>query len=333
MRRPPRLDRRRLDTRMGRWRFRKPCVILNPRAASGKAARRWPELRPLIETALGPVDVSFTQAPNHASELARHAIRDGSELVVAVGGDGTFNEVLNGYLADGIPVNPASSLALCPLGTGGDFRRSAGIPTLPHDAVEAIASAPTRRIDACRVQLSKADGSSVERFFVNVTSFGMGGEVSVAAKNCWLTPVNGRAAFLWATVLTFLRYRAKPVRLTLDGAMADSDVRVMQVAFGNGLYQGGGMNVCPLARLDSGSIDVTVIEEISLLNFLMSLRLLYSDKIYTHPKAHHYRVREAFATSPESVLAEVDGEAVGGLPFAAEVLPGAVSLAGAAVPA
>lgn len=331
--RPPRLDSGRLDPHMGRWRFHKPCVILNPRAASGKAARSWPELRPVVESALGPVDVRFTEAPDHATELARHAIRDGSELVVAVGGDGTFNEVLNGYLADGKPVNPAVSLALCPLGTGGDFRRSAGIPTLPHEAVEAIASKPTRQIDACRVQLSTADGSSVERCFVNVTSFGMGGEVSVAAKNCWLTSVNGKAAFLWATVLTFLRYRAKPVRLILDGAKAQVDVRVMQVAFGNGPYQGGGMNVCPLAKLDSGSIDVTVIEEISLLNFLLSLRLLYSGRVYTHPRVHHYRVTSALATSPEWVLAEVDGEALGGLPFSAEVLPGAVSIAGATVPA
>ena len=333
MRSPPRLDRGGIDRRMSGWRFRKPCVILNPRAASGKAARRWPALKPMVEEALGPVDVRFTKAPDHATELARLAIRDGSDLIIAVGGDGTFNEIVNGYLEDGQPANPDSSLALCPLGTGGDFRRSAGIPTSPQEAVEAIASRPIRRIDACRVQLSAADGSSVDRHFVNVTSFGMGGEVSVAAKNCWLTSVNGRAAFLWATVLTFLRYRAKPVRLTLDGASASSDVRVMQVAFGNGPYHGGGMNICPLARLDSGSLDVTVIEEISLLNFLLSLRLLYSGKIYTHPKSHHYRVKRAMASSPNRVLAEVDGEAVGGLPFAVEVLPGAVSIAGTSVPA
>ena len=332
MRWAPGLDRGGLNRRMGSWRFRKPCVVLNPRAASGKAVRRWPELRPIVEAALGPVDVRFTQAPDHATELAREAILDGSELIVAVGGDGTFNEVVNGYLEDGKPVNPTTSLALCPLGTGGDFRRSAGIPPLPHEAVDAIANKPTRRIDACRVQLAAGDGSSVERYFVNVTSFGMGGEVSVAAKNCWLTSVNGKAAFLWSTVLTFLRYRAKPVRLTLDGARADSDVRVMQVAFGNGPYQGGGMNICPLAQLDSGSLDVTVIEEISLLNFLLALPMLYSGKIYLHPKSRHYRVQRALATSPESVLAEVDGEAIGGLPFEAEVLPRAVSIAGTAVP-
>lgn len=317
---------------MGSRRFRQPSVILNPRAASGKAGRRWPALRPVLESALGPVDARFTQGPNHASQLARDALGDGSDLVVVVGGDGTLNEVVNGYLSDGEPVAPGASIALCPLGTGGDFRRSARIPRSPQEAVKAIAIAPLRRIDACRVRLQTPDGSDVERYVLNVASFGMGGEVSVAAKQSLLTSVNGRAAFLWATVLTFLRYRPKAVRMTLDGVTAGEDMRVMQVAVGNGLYHGGGMNVCPLARLDSGFLEVTVIEEISLLNFLMSLPLLYSGKLYTHPRCHHHRVKQAAATSPVRVLAEADGEAVGRLPFSVEVLPGKVSIAGIEAP-
>lgn len=317
---------------MGARKFRQPCVILNPRAASGAAARRWPALRPRIEATLGSVVVRFTERPSHATQLAREALRGGSDLVVAVGGDGTLNEVVNGYFSDGRPVNPDAALALCPLGTGGDFRRSAGIPTSPEEAVKAIVAEPVRRIDACRVGLAAADGSALERYVLNVASFGMGGEVSVRAKQSILAAVNGRAAFLWATVLTFLRFRAKTVRLALDGVKAESDTRVMQVAVGNGRFQGGGMDVCPLAKLDSGFLEVTVIEEIGLLTFLLALPLLYSGRIYTHPKCRHHRVRKAAATSPDRVLAEADGEAVGALPFSVEVLPGAVSIAGIGAP-
>lgn len=331
MRSPTRLDGALVDQMTGP-RFRRPCVILNPRAASGKAGSRWPALRPWFEAALGPVDIRFTRAPDHATTLARDALRHGSELVVAVGGDGTFNEVVNGYLEGDRPVNPGAALALCPLGTGGDFRRSAGIPPSPREAIAAIATGTTRQIDACRVQLSTPDGTSVERYYINVTSFGMGGEVSVSAKTCWLAPINGRLAFLWATVVTFLRYRAKRVVLALDGKQGRREIRVMQVAVGNGPFQGGGMNVCPLASLDSGYVDVTVIEEVSLLNFLMSLPLLYSGRIYSHPKCKHFRVRNVRATSPDAVLAEVDGEAVGGLPFRCQVLPGAVLIAGSCAP-
>ncbi len=316
---------------VGGRRFGRPCAILNPRAASGRAGRRWPGLRPIFEAVLGPVDVRFTEAPNHATALAREAIRNGAELVVAVGGDGTFNEVVNGYLSRGSPINPNASLGLCPLGTGGDFKISARIPASPQEAVKAIASNPLRKFDACQVRLAGPDGATVERCFANVTSFGMGGVVSLAAKSNFLTAVDGRAAFLWATAVTFFRFRPTQVRLNLDGEVPGRHVRVLQVAIGNGSHQGGGMNMCPLAELDSGHIDVTVIEQTSIPSFLRSIPLLYSGKIYSHPKCRHYRVRAVEATSDDPVLAEVDGEAIGQLPLAAKVLPGVLSVAGTGI--
>ena len=313
---------------MSERRFRKPCVIVNPKAASGKALRRWLGLQPVFETNVGPADVRITDAPNHATELAREAIRGGADLVVAVGGDGTFNEVVNGYLEKGAPLDPHASLAICPLGTGGDFRRSARIPDSPVKAIERIASLPLRKIDACEIAYSTSSGTTAERYFANVTSFGMGGEVSVAAKRNFLTAISGRAAFLWATALTFFRYRAKDVRLAFDGEPEAWDYRVIQVSVGNGSHQGGGMRVCPLARVDSGTIEVTVIEDTRTLDFLRSLPLLYSGKVYSHPKCHRIEARSMVAVSKETVLIEVDGEAVGQLPVAIAVLPGALSLAG-----
>ena len=308
--------------------FRKPCLILNPKAGSGRAQRAWHGLRPLLKDALGHVELRLTEAPNHATELTREALAGGADLVIATGGDGTVNEVLNGYLADGKAVSPDACLALIPLGTGGDFARSAEITKSPADAVRAIRDRKIRRMDAARVRLADPEGQLIERYFINVTSFGMGGEVSVSAKNNFLTHHHGRAAFLWATVFTFLRFRAKTVRLELDGQPMDEQLQIMQVAIGNGGYQGGGMLPCPLAKLDSGCLDLTVIEKIGLIDFLLSLRLLYSGTIYSHPKCHHFRVKHASATSRGTVLAEVDGEAVGGLPLQAEILPAAVAFAG-----
>lgn len=312
-------------------RFRNPCVILNPRAASGKAQRLWSSLRPVVETTLGRVDVRFTEAPNHAAALTQEALEGGADLVVAVGGDGTFNEVVNGYLSEGLPINPDASLAYCPAGTGSDFRRSAGIPRSPHDAVKAIAKAPVRKFDACGVRFATPAGDTNTRYFANVASFGIGGEVSEAAKRNFLTAVNGRAAFLWATATTLLRYRAKDVSLTFDDEEPGQSLRVMQVALGNGAYHGGGMNVCPLASLESGCIDVTVIRETGFLDFLRSTRLLYSGNILSHPNCAHYRVTSVTATSTDRVLLEVDGETVGRLPCAAWVLPGVLSIAGTGV--
>ncbi|MCY3748503.1 MAG: diacylglycerol kinase family lipid kinase [Chloroflexi bacterium] len=310
-------------------RFRNPCVILNPRAASGKALRLWSNVRTIVESTLGIVDVRFTEAPNHAAALAEQALHGGADLIVVVGGDGTFNEVVNGYLSNGRPINPDASLAFCPAGTGSDFRRSAGIPRSPHDAVRAIAEVPVRKIDACGSRVTTPAGDAITRYFANVASFGIGGQVSVAAKQNFLTPLHGRAAFLWATARTLLRYRARDVCLTLNDQEHGKSLRVMQVALGNGAYHGGGMNVCPLASLESGSIDVTVILETGFLDFLRSIRLLYSGDIHSHPNCAHHRVQSLTAASDDQVSVEVDGEAIGCLPFAAWVLPRALSIAGA----
>jgi YegS/Rv2252/BmrU family lipid kinase len=315
---------------MGDRRFRAPWVILNPRAGSGKAKRKWPALRPLFEHTLGPVNARFTKAPNHATELAREALGQGADLVVAIGGDGTMNEVVNGYFIDGKAISPDAALALCPFGTGGDFRRSARIPESTRAAIDAIVNRPAHEIDALRVRLTSANGLSLERYCVNVTSFGLGGEVSVAAKNSFLTRYSGRAAFLWATALTFVRYRAKGVRLAVDREEPAEAVPIVQVALGNGAYQGGGMRICPLAQLDSGLLEVTLVKETGFMDFIRSLPLLYSGKVYSHPNCHHFRARRVAAYSDETVAVEVDGEAIGNLPLEAEILPSAIKMAGIA---
>ena len=331
MRRTAGVDALVVDGSMGEHRFRDPCVILNPRAGSGKAKRRWAGLRPVLEEQLGPVDAKFTERPGHATQLAREALRNGADLVVATGGDGTLSEVVNGYFSDGHAINPNAALALVPLGTGGDFRRSANLPTSPTDAVQAIATSVPRRIDACRVQLQSPDGAPVERYCINLASFGIGGDVAVAGKNSFLTPYSGKAAFLWATAVSFLRFRPKPVRMAFDGNPPGDPIGVMEVMIGNGGYTGGGMLPCPLAKLDSGYLEITVVKEVSLFQFLRAVPILYSGRIHDHPECEHYRVRKIAATSEQSMLAEVDGEAVGGLPLTAEVLPGAVTFAGLAV--
>jgi YegS/Rv2252/BmrU family lipid kinase len=264
-------------------------------------------------------------------EITQEALQDGADLIIVVGGDGTFNEAVNGYLSQGTPINPDASLAFCPAGTGSDFRRSAGIPKSPHDAVRAIATAPVRKFDACGLQVTEADGNTLTRYFANVTSFGVGGEVCVAAKRNVLTAVNGRAAFLWATTKTLLRYQAKDVCLAFDDKEPGDTVRVMQVALGNGAFHGGGMNVCPLASLESGYMDVTVIRQTRFLDYLRSIPLLYSGSIHSHASCAHFRVKSISARSSEKVLVEVDGEAVGRLPCTAWVLPGVLSIAGTRV--
>ena len=312
-----------MDTR----RFRQPCVILNPKAGSGRSLRTWPRLLPLLEGRLGPVEALFTEAPGHATQLARGAIESGADLVVAIGGDGTLNEVVNGFLANGKVVSEQAAVALLPLGTGGDFRRSAALPEISDEVIKAIAERELRRVDVCLARFHSYDGKPLERYFVNGAGFGLGGEVAISAKNNFLTRYSGTGAFFWATAVSFLTYRARTVRLAFDEGTA-LETSIMEVALGNGQSQGGGMQVCPRARLDSGSVDVSVIRKAGFFEFLAALPYLYSGRIYSHPKCDFFRARRIVAESDEEVSIQVDGEAVGTLPLEIETVPGAIPFAG-----
>jgi len=244
----------------------------------------------------------------------------GCELIIVVGGDGTINEAANGFLSGDESINPAARLGVIPMGTGGDFQRTVRLPSDFEQAVEVIAGGVAVPIDVGLAHFNGPDGQPVERYFVNLTSFGMGGAVSVRAKN-FLSPLGGKAAFLYATLAVFLTYEAKLVRLTLDGEPLPDELRITNVAIGNGCYHGGGMHPCPRAVLDDGWLDVTTIGRLGMFELARDLPVLYSDDIYKHPKVEHYRVKKVLAESDEVVRIELDGEAVGSLPLEVRILP------------
>jgi diacylglycerol kinase (ATP) len=286
----------------------KTAAIVNPRAAGGKTARAWPSLK----IQLGEVETRFTHAPGHATEIARDLLEQGFGRIIAVGGDGTVNEVVNGFFHGDAPVREAAGLAIIPMGTGGDFQRSLGIRNV-EDAVQVIRNGQPRRIDVGKVRYMNHDGIERQRYFANLVSFGMGGEVAIKAKN-WLSGASGKAAFIWATLDVFFRYHPKTVDLILDGKPAGTH-RITNIAIGNGRYHGGGMHVCPKAQMDDGILEVTVIDALSMFVLAKDLPVLYSDNLYVHPKTHHMQASRVEALSNEKVSIEVDGEPLGTLPL------------------
>ena len=297
-----------------------PVAILNPKAAGGRTAKVWPATAALLQQRFGGIEERITHRPGHATELARNAIESGHDLVIAVGGDGTINEVANGFLKDGKPLRPTAVLGIIPVGTGGDFQRTLQLPSQIDHAVEVIAAGRTLTIDVGLARLTGYDGVPVERYFVNVVSFGMGGDVSRRAKN-FLGALGGRVAFLYATLEVFLTYRAKHVRLQLDDTPLDEEFCITNVAIGNGRYHGGGMHPCPLAVLDDGQFEVTTIDHLNMLELVRDLPVLYSDNIYQHPKVRHFRGAKVLAQSAETTRIEVDGEALGTLPLEVDLVP------------
>jgi YegS/Rv2252/BmrU family lipid kinase len=309
----------------GMTQARKVAVVANPHAARGRVGTRWSKIRSALESRFPGLASRFTEESGHAMELTRDLLREGYDLVIAAGGDGTINEVANGFVNDDDEVFPDARLGILPLGTGGDFQRTLGIPSGLEAAIEVLAKGKTAAIDVGQARFAGRGGARESRYFVNVASFGMGGAVASRSKNL-VSRVSGKLAFLWATFAVVAGYRGRRVELELDGAPLADKFRITNVAIGNGRFHGGGMQPCPSAVLNDGILEVTVIEYLNPFELARDIRILYSDHVYSHAKVRHFHARQVRARSEENVLLEVDGEPLGSLPLEVSLARGRLNV-------
>jgi YegS/Rv2252/BmrU family lipid kinase len=289
--------------------------LVNPAAGNGATGRRWPELAHRAARLGLAGETLLSERAGHLSELARDAVEGGAELVVAVGGDGTLNEVVNGIAGREV------ELATIPLGTGMDFVRTYGIPTRFEDAVAVALGGTSRTIDAGRVRYRTWAGEDAERWFANVGSVGMSGAVARRA-NGMSKALGGRTTFFYALTRVFLEWENTDVTVTLDGG--ERRGRMHDVIVANGVWHGGGMKLAPDARPDDGVFDVVLIGDVSKLDFLTTAPRIYRGGHVRHPKVEVARSRAVAVDAPEALPIELDGEQVGTTPVAFEVVPGAL---------
>ena len=299
-------------------------LVMNPASAGGRTDRRWPAIATALRGAGVPFDLHRTAGAGDATHAVRTALASGYHTVVVVGGDGTLNEVINGFFdREGSPIGGDPMLALLPSGTGGDFRRAAGIPARLDAAARLIAAGSSRRIDAGRVDF--ADGQ--RRFFVNIADCGMGGEV-VARINRSAHKgggVRGSAMFLVASLSTLMSYVSRIAHIDIDGTRVDRAVRSVVVA--NGRYFGGGMQVAPGAELDDGRFDVVILGETGRTRALTGIPSLYRGSHVTRPEVEVHRARVVRVSCDGSpMLFDVEGEQVGTTPATLTCLPAALRL-------
>ncbi len=298
-------------------------VIVNPASAAGATGRRWERTARQLSAALGSFEHAFTREPGHATSLARRALREGFEMVVAIGGDGTLNEVVGGFFEAGVALAPEALLGIVALGTGSDFARTIGATSL-EGACERLRGHMSRRIDVGHARFTDHSGAPAERVFLNVASFGCSGQVARLVSP-GLKRASGSLAFALATVRALLTYRDRVVAIQFDDEPS-RDYSITNCAFCNGRYFGAGMMVGPDALIDDGRFDVTVWSGFGLAHFVRKQGSLYSGTHIHEPGALSLRVFRAQATSLLEVLLELDGESVGRLPVQLRILPQALRL-------
>ncbi len=270
-------------------------------------------------------DLSVSDFAGHAVALARERVAD-ADLLVAVGGDGTLHEVVNGAMAglsNGTP-DQGPAIGLIAAGTANDFVRSIGGDGRAADLVSALAADSWCDIDIGRLSLMDPEGHQREVYFVNVADIGVGAEVvrRVAGGRRWL---GATAIYLAAIIRVLARYRKRSVSIRSDEGL-DYAGPLVAAAFGNGGSFGAGLRILPEASLNDGKIDSIVVGDVGLVDFLGKLHQLRAGSHIDHPEVYYHRCSAIEVNSDYPLGVEADGEFLGYLPATVQILPGAIRM-------
>lgn len=280
----------------------KPTVIVNPVSGRGKTFRNWDKLKNFLLRRFREIRERFTEAPKHAIEIAREEIKRGVEHIITVGGDGTLNEVINGFFENFKPINPKARVSILPSGRGNDFAKTLELRPKRLTFSKSI-----------EVDLVKMG----DRFFVNVMDMGLGGEI-VSKLN---SENNSGIAYTMFLFREFFKYKPREYVIYVDGEKIEG--KFLTVVVANGTTFGGGMKIAPEASPSDGILDVVAIGEFSPVEFIFNVWRLYTGRLLTHPKVI-YRKGRKIRIETHAHYGEFDGELFKASTLKLEVVKGGV---------
>ncbi|HOB35059.1 MAG: diacylglycerol kinase family lipid kinase [Firmicutes bacterium] len=299
-------------------------VLVNPASANGTTERIWPEIAAVMKDRGLDIRYHLTTAVFQAPDVVRNALKEGMTTIIAVGGDGTVNEVVNGFFEGGEPINPQARLGVISRGTGCDLIKTLGIPKDYEGAIDTIARNRERTLDVVEATFTAADGSSRTRYFINIADCGLGATVA-ARVNDRSKSAGGFLSFLSGTLWSILSYKNVQARVVADGREVHQGAMVL-AAVANGRYFGGGMHLAPHADMEDGKMDLIVVRGMNKVSMLANLARIYKGTHLTHPKISAFQARVVEISGEEPLLMEMDGETPGNSPVRFEVVPRAVKV-------
>ncbi|MGZ8637160.1 MAG: diacylglycerol/lipid kinase family protein [Actinomycetota bacterium] len=298
--------------------FGELAVIVNPHAGKRHVAEEVPELERTLRARGLDYRLLRTEGRGDATRFARESLEDGGRFLVAVGGDGTVHEVVNGMLDPaGRPVREDPVLGVVAAGSGCDFIRTFG---LPGDATRAgyhLTGDNTYPLDVGKVTYTTVSGARDSRFFVNVAEVGLGAAVTARAER--MSPRLGQAKYFFGFWLTLPRFKLATVRVEADRKTYEGPAYLVIV--GNAQYNGGGMKVSPRSYPGDGVLDVLVFKGPKSDAFTL-IPKVYRGEHVPHDHVEEFRVRRELVIEADRPLPiEADGEVLGTTPATFEVLP------------
>ncbi|KAH7664431.1 Diacylglycerol kinase (ATP) protein [Dioscorea alata] len=309
--------------------MRNLVFVVNPRGANGRTGKEWKKLLPYLTTRLGNhcnICESITSGPSHAEDLTREAIRDGADAVIAVGGDGTLHEVVNGFFSEGHPVElehqsrHSTALGLIPLGTGSDFARTFGWKNDPYEAIERIARGFRSRIDVGVITGTNGN----QHFFINVADIHLSAKAGYFASKYKRF---GNLCYVIGALRAFIGHNNQDLKIKFNGGEWEVFQKITAICIGNAKFFGGGMKITPTADPSSGELEVVILQDFKWYDFVFKLHKLYRGSHLSEETVHSKSVKsiEVMEVTPTGVTyVQSDGEHFGFLAAKFSLLPAAI---------
>ncbi len=311
-------------------------AVVNLFSGHGRTDQDWPRIEQGLRALYPMLNIAFTSRRGDATDMVRRAVQEDYLEIIAVGGDGTINECLNGLFPahagamQGL-IDPDIVFAFLNSGSGNDLGKSFGIEEGLDAGLDFLRHSRPRRMDIGQISCLSQAGQPVTRYFLNIASFGLSGDVVQAVNQARFSKIfGGKFSYAVQSALSLLRHQDRMMLLHIDGHF-DQMERISTVAIANGKYFGGGMKIAPDAQLNDGLFDVVIIGSAPKHTMLRKMRLVYGGEHLRDPLVRLIKGQKIIAapvaeTGGHTVLVECDGESVGKLPASFDILSGALHL-------
>jgi YegS/Rv2252/BmrU family lipid kinase len=287
---------------------KKIIAIINPVSAGGKTAKVWPEMSQHFKKEINNFTEKYTKGPGDAIRIAKEAVESNCDYLLAVGGDGTVNEIINGMLlVKNKSVN--TKLVIYAQGTGSDLSRTLKLPKRIDELINIIKTGKSKKIKVVEANFVNSKLEKEKRYFFNIADCGMGAEVAKKLnKNKKIT--SGNLNYILRIFQVLFNYQNKKVKIEADNKLIyQGKINTAVIAHGN--YFGGGIKVAPAADLFGDKLNLILLKDFSRLGIVLNLIKGYKGKHLSHPLVDSYQVEEIKITTKELVELEIDGESVG----------------------
>ncbi|WGS64714.1 diacylglycerol/lipid kinase family protein [Marinitoga aeolica] len=298
-------------------------LIVNPHSSGAKAIKLWPNIKETLEKEGFKFEYEFTKGKMDAYNITIDAIKKGYRKIIAVGGDGTANEIINGIFNQNYVDTKDIVVGVIPTGTGNDWGKTIGIPNDYLQAINIINKGNIFTQDIGKV-LYYENNEKKERYFINIAGMFFDAVVTKNTNKSKDKNKSGTFSYLLNLLTTLFKYKSQKAEINIDGKIIKE--KIFTMAVGICKYSGGGMKMLPNAIPNDGYFDITLVKEVPKFQVIRNIKKIFDGTFVNLKWVKQFKAKNVKLTSKDKIYLEVDGENLGYSPFEFEILENALNV-------